>query len=108
MSNTTITMVDSDGEGVQLNVTPEAVRVVYASEAVNIHMANGAAPTGVDLGVNDASYLVLGAHASLTAERVLTAGSNISFADTGAGGTLTISSTGAADADAQILAWLGL
>lgn len=108
MSDTTITMVDSEGNGVQLNVAPEALRLVYASEAVNLHMANGAAPTGVDLGVNDASYLVLGTHANLSNERVLTAGSNISFVDTGAGGTLTVASTGVGDADAQLLAWLGL
>ena len=40
----------------------------------------------------DASYLTLGTNGTLTSERVLTAGSNVSFVDTGAGGTLTISS----------------
>ncbi|MBA7624936.1 hypothetical protein ES703_32356 [subsurface metagenome] len=38
----------------------------------------------------NASYLTLGLHGDLTAERVLTAGEGIDFADTGANGTLTI------------------
>ena len=42
----------------------------------------------------DASYLTLGTDGGLSAERVLTAGTNISFADGGAGGTLTISAAG--------------
>ena len=41
-------------------------------------------------GVNDATYLTLSYHDSLTAERVLTAGTNISLTDTGINGTLTI------------------
>lgn len=40
-----------------------------------------------------ATYLTLTSNASLTDERVLTAGDNISFVDTGANGTLTISTT---------------
>jgi len=43
---------------------------------------------------NTSSYLTLGTDAGLTNERVLTAGSGISFTDTGAGGTLTIEATG--------------
>lgn len=39
---------------------------------------------------NSASYLTLGLDAGLTSERVLTAGTNISFTDGGAGSTLTI------------------
>ena len=42
----------------------------------------------------DASYLVLGANGTLTNERVLTAGSNISFVDNGPGSTLVVNSTG--------------
>lgn len=42
---------------------------------------------------NSASYLTLGLDAGLTSERVLTAGSNISFTDGGAGSTLTINAT---------------
>lgn len=40
-----------------------------------------------------AEYLVLSADATLTDERVLTAGAGISFLDGGAGGNLTISLT---------------
>jgi hypothetical protein len=41
-----------------------------------------------------ASYITLGTDSGLTNERVLTAGSGISFTDTGAGGTLTVEATG--------------
>lgn len=43
---------------------------------------------------SDAEYLVLTLSSNLTSERVLTAGTNITFVDAGANGTLTISSTG--------------
>ena len=45
-------------------------------------------------GVTGASYLVLSLDATLTAERVLTAGTAIAFTDTGANGTLTIALSG--------------
>ena len=45
-------------------------------------------PTGV---IITGSYLTLGLNATLTQERVLTAGDSITFTDTGAGGTLTLS-----------------
>jgi hypothetical protein len=51
--------------------------------------AGGGAPT-------TASYLTLGLDGTLSNERVLTAGSNISFVDTGANGTLTINASGGA------------
>lgn len=41
----------------------------------------------------DALYLTLAANATLTNERVLTAGNNIIFNDTGANGTLTVATT---------------
>jgi len=44
-------------------------------------------PTGV---IITGSYLTLGLNATLTQERVLTAGTGITFTDTGAGGTLTV------------------
>jgi len=47
----------------------------------------GSAPT-------DASYLTLGLHGTLTAERLLTAGTGISFVDGGANGALTINNNG--------------
>jgi hypothetical protein len=47
----------------------------------------GGAPT-------DASYVVIGADSTLTDERVLTAGSNITITDGGAGGNITIAASG--------------
>lgn len=57
--------------------------------AVTIISTNsgGGAPT-------DASYVVLSSNATLTSERILTAGSGISIVDGGAGGNITISATG--------------
>lgn len=40
-----------------------------------------------------ASYVVLGSDATLTAERVLTAGTGVELVDAGAGSTLTVNST---------------
>jgi uncharacterized LabA/DUF88 family protein len=50
----------------------------------------GANPYWGQAGVNDASYVVLGLHATLTAERVLTAGSGLSLTDGGANGNVTL------------------
>lgn len=62
----------------------------YTAENVEGALAQlGGAPPGA--GVVDASYLTLASHTGLTAERVLTAGTNIAFVDTGANGTLTVS-----------------
>jgi hypothetical protein len=44
-----------------------------------------------------ASYVTINPETKLPNERVITAGSGITFTDTGAGGTLTITSTGAGD-----------
>jgi hypothetical protein len=49
--------------------------------------AAGGAPT-------NASYLTLSLDGTLSNERVLTAGTNISFVDGGANGTLTINASG--------------
>jgi len=59
------------------------------SAQVNALVAGGGsgAPT-------TASYLTLGADATLTNERILTAGTNISFVDLGPGSTLTINASG--------------
>lgn len=58
------------------------------------------------------SYVVASADGTLTDERVLTAGANITITDNGPGGTIVIAGAagggGGADADAQLLAWLGL
>jgi len=50
-------------------------------------LSAGGAPT-------NASYVVIGANGTLTAERVLTAGSGISLTDGGAGGNVTIAAVG--------------
>lgn len=87
-----------DGGGVRF-------RVVRKSQIYRVSPGLGGGSSGAP---TSAEYIVISANVVLTNERVLTAGSNISFADAGAGSTLTISSTGASDGDAQILAWLGL
>lgn len=58
-----------------------------AGAVQSISGGGGGAPVG-------ASYLTLAVNATLTSERVLTAGTNITFVDTGAGGTLTINASG--------------
>lgn len=54
--------------------------------------SGGGAPTS-------ASYVVIGLNGTLTAERVLTAGSGISITDGGAGGNVTIAATGGGVSD---------
>lgn len=51
-------------------------------------------PAGGGSAPANATYLTLSLDGTLTSERVLTAGTNITFTDTGANGTLTINSTG--------------
>lgn len=48
----------------------------------------------IGLAPSDAAYVTLATHSVLTNERVLTAGTNMSFTDAGPGSTLTISNTG--------------
>ncbi len=54
----------------------------------------GANAAGVTTAPPGASYLTLGTNTTLTNERVLTAGTNITFTDGGAGSTLTINASG--------------
>lgn len=61
----------------------EPLRLQDLSDFIGTGTITAGAPT-------NASYLTLGTNASLTAERVLTAGTNISFVDAGAGSTLTV------------------
>lgn len=62
--------------------------------ALDLEYWNGAAWVGITgagtPAPKDATYLTLSLNAVLTAERVLTAGTGIGFADTGANGTLTV------------------
>ena len=66
----------------------------YNGTAWVTYGAGGGAPT-------NASYLVLGLDGTLTNERVLTAGTNVTFVDTGANGTLTVNASGGGAAGAQ-------
>lgn len=60
------------------------------------------APTG-------SSYVVISADGTLTDERVLTAGANISITDNGPGGTVVIAaSLAGGGGDNEIMEWLGL
>lgn len=63
-----------------VSTTGDAVTIVQGVE--------NAGPPGP--AVIDASYLVLATNTTLTAERVLTAGTGIDFTDAGAGSTLTV------------------
>jgi len=51
----------------------------------------------------NASYVVLGSNATLTNERVLTAGTGITLTDGGAGGNLTIASSGSGNAVTSVI-----
>jgi hypothetical protein len=63
------------------------IAITTNADEVEITATGGGAPT-------NASYVVLGADGTLTDERVLTAGANISVTDAGAGSTVTIAFTG--------------
>ena len=77
------------------NISVRAIDYIWpAAGAVGVLTNDGlnnltwaAGGSGAPVG---ASYLTLGLDGTLTSERVLTAGTNISFVDTGANGTLTI------------------
>jgi len=75
---------DAKQDAITLTTTGSTGVATFAADTLNI--PNYTTP--------QASYLTLGTDAGLTNERVLTAGTGISFTDTGAGGTLTIETTG--------------
>jgi hypothetical protein len=87
-----VTILTRTAKGSPLTIAEQDANLTNLKNAVDAFAAGAA----------DASYLVLGTHAGLTDERVLTAGSGISFVDTGAGGTLTISATGGAPAASAV------
>jgi hypothetical protein len=81
----TVTVKHSTGTGIAVT---QGTKAILYSNATNVLSAftgggGGSAPT-------TASYLTLGTDATLTAERVLTAGANVLLTDAGAGSTLTV------------------
>lgn len=75
---------------------------VLSSQAVPIPVADGgtnaitaaAARTSLGVAPLDPQFVTLATNSELSNERVLTAGTNVSFVDGGAGSTLTINATG--------------
>ena len=63
------------------------IAYVMTSDGSVVALAGGGGGGGAPTG---ASYITLGLNGSLTAERVLTAGTNVSFVDAGAGSTFTV------------------
>jgi len=98
-AGTGISLTDG-GAGSNATIANTGVTSLVAGTNITLSPVSGvgdvtvtaATPTG--LAPNDASYLTLGLDGDLTNERVLTAGSGISFTDTGPNGTLTIETTG--------------
>ena len=88
----------------QMTTTPASGNLLMSDASGNGSWTSLAA---AGVAPNDASYLSLGLSSGLTSERVLTAGTGVSFADTGVNGTLTINTTGLAPNDASYLT-LGL
>lgn len=79
------------GTGVDFsNLTGQALKVVRVNAGENALELATAGAAGAPVG---ASYLTLATDGTLTSERVLTAGTGISFVDGGAGSTLTVSTT---------------
>ncbi len=81
----------SSAHGTPLVVDIASGTIYYMDAAGAVQAATGGGGGGAPTG---ASYLTLGLDGGLTAERVLTAGTNITFVDTGANGTLTINASG--------------
>ena len=59
-----------------------------------IKLHGGGTSSGGSGAPTDAQYVTLATNGDLSAERVLTAGTNISLTDAGAGGTITIAASG--------------
>ncbi len=74
---------DAKQDAIALTTTGSTGVATFTADTLNI--PNYTTP--------QASYITLGTDAGLTDERVLTAGTGISFTDTGAGGTLTVEAT---------------
>lgn len=59
----------------------------------NFQRASGAAISSTAYAPTDASYIVVGSNGTLSAERVLTAGSNINITDSSTAGTITVAAS---------------
>lgn len=101
------------------NTQPTDGRIVLGSlwsdaDAGELYICTAVSPvtftllTGGSGAPTSASYVVIGANATLTAERVLTAGTGITLTDGGANGNITIAATGGSAEDATLLALLGV
>ena len=83
------TFTVTDGDTVELTSSDASVTIDCSlADTIDLTAAGGGggAPTG-------AEYVVISANGSLTAERVLTAGTNITITDGGANGNVTIATT---------------
>lgn len=84
-ANSTAVSIETIAAGTS-PTTPISPGVIVTVQQLVTGGAGGGAPV-------NASYLTLGTNATLTSERVLTAGTGISLTDGGAGGNLTVAST---------------
>ena len=96
-ANSTVT-ISATGSGSPWSITDGVATVIgvtnlFSSGGVITDL--GGTSAAITTAPPGASYLTLGNDGVLTNERVLTAGTNVSFVDTGANGTLTINSTAA-------------
>lgn len=98
------TFVGSAGTPIICDITPGVGLAYFLDSAGAVQTlgagGGGGAPT-------NATYLTLSLNGSLTSERVLTAGTGISFVDTGANGTLTINASATAQSFARTFLFMG-
>ena len=90
-----ITHTAATDEGLVLpnwaNVVPTSDKKFLAADGSNLKLYNGGWVTiGASAAPTDATYLTLSLDATLSAERVLTAGYALDFTDAGANGNLTV------------------
>lgn len=102
LSNNTYVYARNQANGadklvVGVNATDQLVTGIWTwpvADAAGALQSNGAGVLSISaVAPVDAQYLTLATNATLTNERVLTAGTGITLTDSGAGGTLTIDAT---------------
>ena len=81
--------IPNNGTPIVVDRAAETAYILNASNAVVALSGGGGGGAPAN-----ATYLTLSTNGTLSDERVLTAGTNISFVDAGAGGTLTINASG--------------